>query len=478
MLELGISELLDQFRSRNISVSEYAAAALARAEKLAALHAFIAIDADAVMRWAASCDHAYSSGNNGPLCGIALAVKDNIDFAGMPTTGGTSAMRGHRPVRSAPVLDRLLGKGCGVFGKANLHELACGATSRNEIFGYAKTPYNVLHVAGGSSGGTATALSARIVPAGLGTDTGASVRAPSAFCGTAALRPTVGPTAADRRYPVGGTVPISTTRDTIGPMARTVIDVALLDCAITGRQKVGAEPLKGIRLALPVDPFWKDLDPQVEATAWDLVHKLESLGVQFSETHLLADAISINEAASIADLWEFRNALPEYLRSSGSALGWDDVYASVAGPEVRAMMDLANSITKEQRDSALAEARQELIAAYQSVYADGAFDGCLVPCTPNLPPMAADNLGDLTPELGAMRLDEFGRTIRNLYPSAGAGVPGVAFPAGLGSGGLPVGVELGGPHGSDQRLLSIAVAIERELGQLPPPDLGNLLQGR
>ena len=471
MLDLGISDLLAQYSSRKITVSEYVSAALQQADRMSELGAFISIDREAVTRWARECDDAYANDQNGALCGLPLAVKDNIDFFGMPTTAGTPALRRHFPKNTAPVLKRLLDLGCGVLGKANLHELACGATTRNETFGYARTPYDSARVAGGSSGGTATALAARIVPAGLGTDTGASVRAPSAFCGTAALRPTVGPNSTDRRYPVGGTVPISTTRDTIGPMARRVADVALLDAAIMGKPVARPISLKGIKLALPIDPFWSDLDPQVEAVVWEMVRNLESRGVQFAETHLLIDANTLNEAASIADLWEFRNAFPQYLADSGSQLGWDDVLASVAGPEVRAMMGVAASVSKAQCDDALKVARKKLIAAYRGVYASGEFDGCLIPCTPNLPPLADDNSGNLSVELGAKRLDEFGRTIRNLYASAGAGVPGVAFPAGLTNNGLPVGVELGGPHGSDDRLLSVAMAIELELGQLPAPKL-------
>lgn len=471
MLELGISDLLQAFRTRKITVADYVELALDQARHHAGLCAFITLAGDEARTWAAECDARYAAGQAAPLTGIPLAVKDNIDFAGMSTTGGTLALSQHQPARSAPVLQRLLDQGCGVLGKSNLHELACGATSRNDAFGYARTPYDTRRVAGGSSGGTAAALAARIVPAGLGTDTGASVRAPSAYCGTAALRPTVGPQQRDRRYPPGGVVPISTTRDTIGPMARSVGDVAILDAAIMGRSVPAQADLQGLRVALPLDPFWRVLDPEVEAVCWAAVHQLEKSGVIFVETIGLASANTLNAEASIADLWEFRDSLPRYLAEHGSSLGWESVMAQVAGPEVRAMMEVSATISSEQHRQALAGARAELVAIYHRLYADEGFDACLIPCTPILAPLANDHEGAVTPELAGPRLDEFNLIIRNLYASAGAGVPGVALPAGVSASGLPVGLELGGPHGGDARLLSQAVAFEQVLGRLPPPAL-------
>ena len=469
MLEWGIAELLQAYRSRKISVSDYVELALHQAKLQERLCSFIQITADEARAWAAECDVLFAENRAGPLTGIPLAVKDNIDCAGLVTTGGTPALSRNRPTRSAPVLQRLFDQGCGILGKTNLHELACGGTTRNETHGYARTPYDPQRVAGGSSGGTAVALSARIVPAGLGTDTGASVRAPSAFCGTAALRPTTGPTHADRRYPTGGVVPISSTRDTIGPMARSVADVAIIDAAIMGRPVPKKADLNGLRIALPLDPFWQDLDPQVERTCWEAVRLLEKRGVVFRESATLRDANTLNEAASIADLWEFRRALPLYLEHGGSNESWESVFEQVAAPEVRAMMEVAATVTSEQHQEALTVARTDLVSIYRTLYADEGFDACLIPCTPILPPRAADHQGNATGELVGGRLDEFNLIIRNLYASAGAGVPGVALPAGLSAGGLPIGIELGGPHSGDERLLSIAMAFEEVLGRLPSP---------
>lgn len=469
MLESGIAELLQAYRSRKISVSDYVELALDQAKLQERLCAFIQITADKARAWAADCDVQYAENRAGLLSGIPLAVKDNIDCAGLVTTGGTPALSRHLPAGTAPVLQRLFDQGCGILGKTNLHELACGGTTRNETYGYARTPYDSDRVAGGSSGGTAVAISARIAPAGLGTDTGASVRAPSAFCGIAALRPTVGPTHADRRYPTGGVVPISTTRDTIGPMARSVADVAIVDAAIMGRPVPEMADLNGLRVALPLDPFWRDLAPEVERTCWEAVRLLEKRGVVFKESAILRDANTLNQTASIADLWEFRQALPRYLEDGGSNESWESVFEQVAGPEVRAMMEFAATVTREQHQEALIVARTDLVSIYRSLYEDEGFDACLIPCTPILPPLATDHQGNVTRELAGRRLDEFNLIIRNLYASAGAGVPGVALPAGLSAGGLPVGIELGGPHSGDERLLSLAMAFEEVLGRLPPP---------
>jgi indoleacetamide hydrolase len=471
MLELGIADLLTSFAVRDFSVTEYANAALEKVQKHQNLNAFISIDEGAVREWARVCDASRAAGHAGPLCGIPLAIKDNIDFCGLPTSAGTPALAGHRPRITAPTLQRLLDQGCGVLGKSNLHELACGATTRNEHFGYARTPYDLSRVAGGSSGGTATAIAARIVPGGLGTDTGASVRAPSSFCGTAALRPTVGYSQSDRRYPTGGVVPISTTRDTIGPMARSVADVAILDSAIMNRPPAAKAELKGIKLALPLKPFWLDLDPAIEAIGWDMVYRLEALGVTFVETTAFEDVNRLNEAASIADLWEFRQALPQYLSEGGTGLGWDDIFNQVVGPEVRALMSVAATVTRQQRDDALSGARKQLVNTYQNFFAESGCDGYLIPAVPILSPKAIDQTGVITDEMAGPRLDEFNLIIRNLYASAGAGVPSVVMPAGLSKTALPVGIEIVGPHGADTRLLSIAMAFEDMTGPLPPPVL-------
>ena len=177
---------------------------------------------------AAADERRAGGGPLGPLHGVPLALKDNLDTADMPTTGGTPGLRGSRPARNAPVVQRLLDAGAIVFGKANLHELAYGITNNNAGFGAARNPYDRTRIPGGSSGGVGAAVGARIVPGGIGSDTGGSVRVPAALCGIVGFRPTTG------RWPQAGIVPISHTRDTAGPMTRSVADCVLLDRVVTG----------------------------------------------------------------------------------------------------------------------------------------------------------------------------------------------------------------------------------------------------
>ena len=164
------------------------------------------------------------------------------------------------------MLQQLVDAGAIVLGKTNLHELAFGITSTNlsSFAGPVKNPYDRTRIPGGSSGGTAVAIAARIVPAGLGTDTGGSTRIPAALCGIAGLRPSVGNGGAQRRYDGAGVVPISHTRDTIGPMGRSVADVALLDAAITGGAPAAARcRCAGLRIGVPAS-FWSGLEAQVD----------------------------------------------------------------------------------------------------------------------------------------------------------------------------------------------------------------------
>ncbi|MET0984873.1 MAG: amidase family protein, partial [Steroidobacteraceae bacterium] len=203
---LTASQAANLLRSGELTAVEYAEALIEQAEKIASLNAFISFDADAVRTQARAADDRRRAGERlGPLHGIPLAIKDNIDTADLPTTAGTPGLRHHRPRNNALVVQRLLDAGAILFGKNNLHELAYGVTTNNRAFGASRNPYDLQRVPGGSSGGTAAAVCARVVPAGIGTDTGASIRLPMAFCGGVGFRPSVG------RWPQQGLIPASNT---------------------------------------------------------------------------------------------------------------------------------------------------------------------------------------------------------------------------------------------------------------------------
>ncbi len=272
------AEIVAAIRNKKMTAVGAVQAALERAEQLKDLNAFIILNKDGALAAAAKVD---SGEKTGALAGLPIVVKDNINTADMPTTAGTPALQNARPTGNAPSLQKLLDAGAIMIGKTNMHELAFGITSTNlsPFAGPVKNPYDKTRIPGGSSGGTAAAVAARIVSCGLGSDTGGSTRVPAALTGTVGLRPSVGNGGPERRYDDANlVVPISHTRDTIGPMGRTVADVALLDSVITGTATAQAEPLRGKRLGIPAS-FWSGLDRDVEVIAKAAREKLAEAGV-------------------------------------------------------------------------------------------------------------------------------------------------------------------------------------------------------
>src|SRR3979411_434336 len=257
------AEIFADIRTGKMTAVSAVQAALERAEKFKNLSAFIVLNRDGALAAAAQVD---AGQKTGVLAGLPIVVKDNINTADMPTSGGTPALQNARPARNAPSLQKLLDAGAIVIGKTNMHELAFGITSTNlsSFAGPVKNPYDKTRIPGGSSGGTSAAIAARIVACGLGSDTGGSTRVPAALTGTVGLRPSVGNGGVERRYDDANlVVPISHTRDTVGPMGRTVADVALLDSVITGTPMAQAEPLRGKRLGVPA-ACWSGAGRDVE----------------------------------------------------------------------------------------------------------------------------------------------------------------------------------------------------------------------
>lgn len=247
--DLGARALLAGLQSGELQAQQVASAASRQAHERADLGAFITV-VDEPRVPSTRPDERMS------LAGLPVAIKDNIDVAGLPCTAGTPALRDWRPPSDAPIVQRLSATGAVVVGKTNMHELALGITSNNPTFGPVRNPYDTSLIAGGGSGGSAAAVAAGIVPVALGSDTAGSVRIPASLCGCVGFRPTVG------RYSQDGVIPLSKTRDTIGLLTRHVEDVMLLDTVITG----AAHPrthLTGRRLGVPRAYFYDDLDDEL-----------------------------------------------------------------------------------------------------------------------------------------------------------------------------------------------------------------------
>lgn len=463
-IDLTVTEAAKALAVGRIGALEYADALLARAERCASLNAFILIEPDRVRQQARQADARRARGDTlGPLHGVPIGFKDNMDTAGVPTTGGSPGLKRNLPKRNSKVVQQLVDAGAIMFGKANLHELAYGITSNNGGFGAVRNPWDPNRIPGGSSGGSGASVAARIVPASIGTDTGGSVRVPAALCGVVGLRPTTGPWSAE------GVVPISHTRDTPGPLARTVADCALLHQIVAGGALATAAVLKGIRIGVPRAEFWQDLDPQTEQLCEAALQRLRDAGAVLIEADA-TDVMALDAAAGFPiALYETVVELNDYLRAHDSPLDFAGLAAQCASPDVRGLLTSltgAMAIPEAAYRKAVDVDRPALQAAYRRYFESQRVEAMIFPATP----LPAAKIGeDETVMHNGRAVPTFQTFIRNSAPSSVAGIPGLSLPIGLSAQRLPIGIELDAPAGADQRLLAIGMAIEALFEPLPNP---------
>ena len=298
-----------------------------------------------------------------------------------------------------------------------------------------------------------------MMPGGIGTDTGGSIRLPAALCGVVGFGPSTG------RYSGAGVIPISHTRDTAGPIARNVADVRRLDAAMAGAAP--AEPNedpRGIRLGVPRAGFYDDLDAAVATEADRVLDLLADSGIILVEVDLSAVA-ELNAAVGFPiALFEFPRDLSRYLAENGIGLSMHDVLEGIGSPDVKGIVGaqlgpeaMPEAVYRQARNVD----RPKLQLAYASCFAGHDVEAVIFP-TSAVPARPVGD--DETIELNGARVPTFATYIRNTDPGSNAGIPGISLPTGLTPAGLPVGMELDGPGGSDERLLAIACAIERIVG--------------
>jgi len=451
----------------DITAEQFAEALLEGCRSARALNAFIAFEPDRVLSDARDRDRERRVGAKpGPLFGLPVPVKDSVNTRDYPTTGGTPALKGFRPRADAPVVRAMKAAGAIVLGKTNLHELSYGWTSNNLAFGAVHNPYDPLRIPGGSSGGTAAAIAARLAPLGIAADTEGSIRVPAAFCGIVGFRPTTG------RYSTHGCVPISPLFDQVGPHARSVADVALFDAVAAQDSRPLAErALRGIRLGVVRDYWFSNLDPEVERITDLSLARLQSAGVELVEAELPGLQHLIDLTTDQVQNHDVRFALAHYLEEYGAGLTFDELIAR-ASPDIQALFrsDVlpggANFVTEPVYAAARDQYLPALRTLYQQYFARAQVQAMVFPAIR----VPAPRIGEETTIQIRGRAVPFEDAVaRNIAPGSTAGLPGLVLPAGLTSAGLPVALELDAPAGTDRALLALGLSVERALSEMPAP---------
>ena len=473
LTELTTHEALAGLQAKSFSSRELTSAYLDQINRLEPeIHAFITLTPEKALQMADKADQrlAINAEDCPPLTGLPIAVKDVLCLEGLPCTCGSRILENFVPPYSATVVQKLLDAGVIPLGKTNTDEFAMGSSTENSAYGPTHNPWNTERVPGGSSGGSAAAVAAGMVPAALGTDTGGSVRQPCAFCGTTGIKPTYGRTS---RY---GLVAYGSSLDTVGMIARNVADVALLFQCMAGYDPLDAtssqEPVhkyrlpqapdvQGLKLGIPEEYFIEGIQPEVESRVRAAVVRLEELGVV---------AIPIN-------LPHTQYALPVYYiiapaEASANLARYDGVRF---GPRLGDGENIWEMFTQTRGQKFGAEVKRRIMlgtyalsAGYYDAYYnkaqkvrtlikrdfEQAFEQVDLIAAP-IAPTTAFKFGQHTDDPLAMYLEDVFTLPANL-----AGIPGLAFPVGYDKKGLPIGMQLMGPPFMEDLLFRVGHAFQ------------------
>jgi indoleacetamide hydrolase len=473
ILELDCTALLVRIRDGTLKAEQVCASFLKQYERERSLNVVTWINPTQVLSSAREIDQLRHKGRPlPPLAGLPILVKDNIDTVGFPTSAGTASLRRHFPTRDARIVGHLLRQGALLMGKANMHELAAGPTSSNPTFGFVRNPYNPAYIPGGSSGGCAAAIAARIVPVALGTDTAGSVRIPAAYCGIVGFRPSTYPRPL---YSQEGVVPLSLNLDTIGPMGRSVADIALMHSAIVGRPPARAPILAATRIGIPRGTYWDDLHPEVEHITRAALTRLRDQGATLVEIDLRKIYENAKQIFSALGSRKISD-LESFLRTQVPSISVHELMQQITSRDVRAWVEKA--VLEQERESALPNSRgigrDTLCTAYRNLFREHGIQAVVSP-TQVFPPPPIRDCGDdpdETIELNGRMVPKVETIFRNTVPTVGLGAPTLSLPAGLTESGLPVGLQFEGLPGGDTALLGLARSAEAAIGRLAAPRLG------
>jgi aspartyl-tRNA(Asn)/glutamyl-tRNA(Gln) amidotransferase subunit A len=444
--QMSLADVSARIRSRTLTPTQLVRACLRRIETYnGKLNAFITVTREQALAQARELDAEQSSGKlRGPLHGIPIALKDNIDTARIRTTAASAVFDDRIPPEDAEVVKRLRAAGAIFIGKTNLHEFAMGGTSATSYYGPVRNPWALDRNPGGSSGGSAAAVAADMCYGALGTDTGGSIRTPASFCGIVGLKPTYG------LVSIRGIVPLTLSLDHCGPMTRTVEDAAILLSALAGYDKLDIasvehvredylvgmkQPVGGMRLGIPRAPFFDLLDSDVAKAVEDAIGVLAKLTRSIRDVTLP----STREIGLPGETFAFH----------------EELYAKNAG---RYMIPTRNALKNggnaKAADYVRGRQRLELLRrTIDDIFQD--FDLVVLPTrrrTPRTIDAAIKREESQTPR--NPELENTGQF--NVY-----GIPAISIPCGFTSKGMPLGLMIAGPRFSEGKVLALAQAYER-----------------
>jgi aspartyl-tRNA(Asn)/glutamyl-tRNA(Gln) amidotransferase subunit A len=444
----SIIETSQLLRERKLSPVELTKNCLAQIERLnPTLNAFITVTAEPAMAQARSAEAEILQGNwRGPLHGIPLALKDLIDTAGVRTTAASALFKDRVPAQDAEIVRRLKNAGAVLLGKQNLHEFAYGGSSMISYYGEVHNPWSSAYITGGSSGGSAAAVAAGLGYGAIGTDTAGSIREPAALCGVVGLKPSYG------RVSARGVIPLSLSLDHVGPITRTVSDAAVMLQAIAGFDAEDSNcadmPVAGYVAALDAGPqlmrigvprkfFYEDLDPEVASAVEQALELLKTLASHVVEVELdIPTDRTLQTAESYAYHAEFVSRSPELYQPE--TLRRLRKGAEVSDEEV------------EQRRRELKQIRNEVHKVFENL------DVLVTPTTP----VPAPAIAELKQNPDLLRPREI-LLLRNTRPVNVWGLPAISVPCGFTATGLPIGLQIIGPHWGEDKVLQLAYAYEQ-----------------
>jgi aspartyl-tRNA(Asn)/glutamyl-tRNA(Gln) amidotransferase subunit A len=483
--DLTVAELAGKLRSKEVSAVEAARHFLARGKAHESLGAYLSTNEDVTLAQAAAADRRIAAGDTSPLLGVPIAHKDIFVTKDFPTTAGSRMLEGYLSPFDATVVRQLADVGMVTLGKLNCDEFAMGSSNENSAFKPVRNPWDVSRIPGGSSGGSAVAVAARLAPAATGTDTGGSIRQPASFTGITGIKPTYGRAS---RY---GMIAFASSLDQAGPMARTAQDCALLLSAIVGpdpdRDSTSLDmpaedfsrsldaPVDGLRIGVPKEFFGEGLAPDVRAAIDAALQQYVKLGAKLVEISLPRTELSIPVYYIIAPA-EASSNLSRFdgVKFGHRAKDYSDLLemyrktrAEGFGDEVKRRIMIGSYVLSHGYYDAYYLQAQKIRRMIADDFQQ-AFKQCDVIAGPVAPTVAW--------KIGEKSDDPVANYLADIFtlPGSLAGLPGMSLPVGFGAGGMPVGLQLLGNYFSEAKLLNAAHQFQQATDHhLRKPVLGS-----